>query len=49
MAESLKDSVSAINRISSRIMAVRIDTKEGYWTIISVCTPQAGCPAHEKD
>ncbi|XGW33869.1 hypothetical protein V3C99_017946 [Haemonchus contortus] len=29
MAESLKDSVSAVNRISSRIMAVTIDTKEG--------------------
>ncbi|VDO21549.1 unnamed protein product [Haemonchus placei] len=30
-------------------MAVRIDTKEGYWTIISVYAPQAGCPVYEKD
>ncbi|XGW18669.1 hypothetical protein V3C99_002905 [Haemonchus contortus] len=49
VAESLKDSVSAVSRISSRIMAVRIDTKDGYWTIISVYAPQAGCPVYEKD
>ncbi|XGW22799.1 hypothetical protein V3C99_005206, partial [Haemonchus contortus] len=49
VAESLKDSVSVVSRISSRIMAVRIETKEGYWTIISVYAPQAGCPAYEKD
>ncbi|PIO73113.1 hypothetical protein TELCIR_04931 [Teladorsagia circumcincta] len=27
-------------------MAVRIDTKDGYWTIYA---PQAGCPESEKD
>ncbi|VDO20342.1 unnamed protein product [Haemonchus placei] len=48
VAESLKESVSAVSRISSRIMAVRIDTKEGYWTIISVYAPKAGCPVYEK-
>uniref|UniRef100_A0A7I4Z257 SH3 domain-containing protein n=1 Tax=Haemonchus contortus TaxID=6289 RepID=A0A7I4Z257_HAECO len=49
VADSLKDSVSAVIRISSRIMALRIDTKKGYWTIISVYAPQAGCPVYEKD
>ncbi|PIO61390.1 hypothetical protein TELCIR_17088, partial [Teladorsagia circumcincta] len=49
VAESLKDHVSAVNRISDRIMAVRIDTKEGYWTVISVYAPQAGYPEDEKD
>ncbi|XGW03141.1 hypothetical protein V3C99_014828 [Haemonchus contortus] len=49
VAESLKGSVSAVSRISSKIMAVRIDTKEGYWTIITVYAPQAGCPVYEKD
>ncbi|VDO37280.1 unnamed protein product [Haemonchus placei] len=48
VAESLKDSVSAVSRISSRVTAVRIDT-EGYWTITSVYAPQAGCPVYEKD
>ncbi|PIO67649.1 hypothetical protein TELCIR_10589 [Teladorsagia circumcincta] len=37
VAESLKDYVSAVNRVSDRIMAVRIDA------------PQAGCPESEKD
>ncbi|XGW34800.1 hypothetical protein V3C99_018654 [Haemonchus contortus] len=36
-------------KISSRIVAVRIGTKEEYWTIISVYAPQAGCPIYEKD
>ncbi|XGW12159.1 hypothetical protein V3C99_013104 [Haemonchus contortus] len=49
VADSLKDSVSAVNRVSSRIISVRIDTKEGNWTIISVYAPQAGCPIYEKD
>ncbi|XGW34176.1 hypothetical protein V3C99_018193 [Haemonchus contortus] len=49
VAESLEDSVSAVSRINSRIMAIRIDTEEGYWTIISVYAPQAGCPVYEKD
>ncbi|XGW19497.1 hypothetical protein V3C99_003389 [Haemonchus contortus] len=49
VADSLKDSVSAVNRVSSRIISVRIDTKEGNWTIISVYAPQASCPIYEKD
>uniref|UniRef100_A0A7I4YVT3 Reverse transcriptase domain-containing protein n=1 Tax=Haemonchus contortus TaxID=6289 RepID=A0A7I4YVT3_HAECO len=49
VADSLKDSVSAVNRVSSRIISVKIDTKEGNWTIISVYAPQAGCPIYEKD
>ncbi|XGW18605.1 hypothetical protein V3C99_002873 [Haemonchus contortus] len=48
-AEPLQDSVTTVNRVSSRIMVVRIDTKEGQWTIISVYAPQAGCPVYEKD
>ncbi|VDO41092.1 unnamed protein product [Haemonchus placei] len=49
VAESLDDFVSAVNRTSSRIMAVRIDTKEGYWRIMLVYAAQAGCPVYEKD
>ncbi|PIO59070.1 hypothetical protein TELCIR_19479, partial [Teladorsagia circumcincta] len=49
VAESLKDYISAVNRVSDRIMAVRIDTKEGYWTILSVYAPQGGCPECEQD
>ncbi|VDO62221.1 unnamed protein product [Heligmosomoides polygyrus] len=30
-------------------MSLRLDTKEGYWTIMSVCAPQVGCPEHDKD
>ncbi|PIO55466.1 hypothetical protein TELCIR_23147, partial [Teladorsagia circumcincta] len=30
-------------------MAVRIDTKECYWTVLSVYAPQTGCPDSEKD
>ncbi|PIO52810.1 hypothetical protein TELCIR_25879, partial [Teladorsagia circumcincta] len=30
-------------------MAARINTEEGYWTVIFVYAPQAGCPESEKD
>ncbi|VDO80333.1 unnamed protein product [Heligmosomoides polygyrus] len=36
VAESLKDSVAAIQRISDRIMSLRPNTKESCWTIMSV-------------
>ncbi|VDP13261.1 unnamed protein product [Heligmosomoides polygyrus] len=49
VAESLKDSVAAVQRISDRIMSLRLDTKEGYWTVMSVYTPQTGCTEHYKD
>ncbi|PIO67581.1 hypothetical protein TELCIR_10661 [Teladorsagia circumcincta] len=39
---------SAVDRNSDRIKAVRVDTKEGYWTILSVCAPQTDCPESEK-
>uniref|UniRef100_A0A7I4YGS6 PPM-type phosphatase domain-containing protein n=1 Tax=Haemonchus contortus TaxID=6289 RepID=A0A7I4YGS6_HAECO len=48
VAESLKDPVSTVNRVSSRIMAVRIDTKEVNWSIISEHAPQAGCLVYKK-
>ena len=49
VAESLKDCVSTVNRISDRIMGVRMDTKEGYWTVLTVYAPQSGCSETEKD
>ncbi|VDO87408.1 unnamed protein product [Heligmosomoides polygyrus] len=49
VAESLRDSVAAVQRINDRIMSLRLDTKEGYWTVMSVYAPQTGCPEHEKD
>ncbi|VDL76761.1 unnamed protein product [Nippostrongylus brasiliensis] len=49
VSESIKDSVSAVRRISDRIMSLRIETKEGCWTIISVYAPQTGCPEKDKD
>uniref|UniRef100_A0A7I4YIF9 Endonuclease exonuclease phosphatase domain containing protein n=1 Tax=Haemonchus contortus TaxID=6289 RepID=A0A7I4YIF9_HAECO len=36
MVESLKKSVSAVNKVIKRIPTVRIGTKEGYWKITSV-------------
>ncbi|XGW34039.1 hypothetical protein V3C99_018083 [Haemonchus contortus] len=30
-------------------MTVRIDTKDGYWTIKPLYAPQVGCPVVEKD
>ncbi|VDP07307.1 unnamed protein product [Heligmosomoides polygyrus] len=30
-------------------MSLRLDTKEGYWTIMSIYAPQTGCPEHVKD
>ncbi|VDL76690.1 unnamed protein product [Nippostrongylus brasiliensis] len=47
ISESITDSVSAVQRMGDRIMPVRIDTKEGSWTIVSVYAPQTGCP--DKD
>ncbi|VDP55815.1 unnamed protein product [Heligmosomoides polygyrus] len=35
--------------INDRIMSLRLDTKEGYWTIMSVYAPQTGCSEHDKD
>ncbi|VDL74425.1 unnamed protein product [Nippostrongylus brasiliensis] len=49
ISECVKDSVSAVQRISDRVMSVRIDMKEGSWTIVSVYAPQTGCPDKEKD
>ncbi|VDP55773.1 unnamed protein product [Heligmosomoides polygyrus] len=49
VAESLKDSVAAVQRINDRIMSLRLDTKEDYWTIMSVYAPQTGCSEHDKD
>ncbi|VDO64953.1 unnamed protein product [Heligmosomoides polygyrus] len=49
VAESLKDSVAAVQRINDRIMSLWLDTKEGYWTIMSVYAPQTGCSEHDKD
>ncbi|VDL78262.1 unnamed protein product [Nippostrongylus brasiliensis] len=30
-------------------MSVRMETKEGYWTLISIYPPQNGCPEKDKD
>ncbi|VDO60286.1 unnamed protein product [Haemonchus placei] len=49
VAEPSKDSVSTINRISSRIISVRIDTKEGYYATLSVYANQADWPVYQKD
>ncbi|VDO87373.1 unnamed protein product [Heligmosomoides polygyrus] len=49
VTESLKESVAAVQSLSDRIMSLRLDTKEGYWTVMSVYAPQTGCPEHEKD
>ncbi|VDO73921.1 unnamed protein product, partial [Heligmosomoides polygyrus] len=49
VAESLKDSVAAVQRINDSIMSLWLDTKEGYWIIMSVYAPQTGCSEHDKD
>ncbi|VDO82665.1 unnamed protein product [Heligmosomoides polygyrus] len=49
IAESFEDSVATVQRISDRIMSLLLDTKEGYWTVISVYSSQTGCPEHDKD
>ncbi|WKY12571.1 hypothetical protein Q1695_003842 [Nippostrongylus brasiliensis] len=49
VSEGLKDSVSAVRRINDRIITVRLDMKDGCWTIISVYAPQTGCSEEEKD
>ncbi|VDL73803.1 unnamed protein product [Nippostrongylus brasiliensis] len=49
ISESIKDSVYAVRRVSDTIMSVRMETKEGCWTTISVCAPQTGCPEKGKD
>ncbi|VDO75399.1 unnamed protein product [Heligmosomoides polygyrus] len=48
VAESLKDSVATVQRINDRIMSLRLDTKEGYWTIMPVYAPQTGCSENDK-
>ncbi|VDP32474.1 unnamed protein product [Heligmosomoides polygyrus] len=45
----MEDSVAAVQRISERIMSLRLDTKKGYWIVMSVYALQAGCPEHDRD
>ncbi|VDL83782.1 unnamed protein product [Nippostrongylus brasiliensis] len=49
ISESIKDSVSAVRRVSDRIMSLRMETKVVCWTTISVYAPQTGCPEKDKD
>ncbi|EPB69108.1 hypothetical protein ANCCEY_11803 [Ancylostoma ceylanicum] len=45
----LKAHVSSVNRISDRIISLRIATKDGFWTVISVYAPQCGCTDDDKE
>ncbi|VDL76640.1 unnamed protein product [Nippostrongylus brasiliensis] len=49
VSEALEDSVSAVHRINNRIMTLRVEMKEGCWTIISAYAPQTGCSENDKD
>ncbi|EPB67324.1 hypothetical protein ANCCEY_13583, partial [Ancylostoma ceylanicum] len=48
VAGTLKEHVLSVNRVSERLISVRIATNEGFWTVISVYAPQCGCPEADE-
>ncbi|EPB68568.1 hypothetical protein ANCCEY_12338 [Ancylostoma ceylanicum] len=49
IAGPLKEHVSSVNRISDRIISLRIATEDGFWTVVSVYAPQCGCTEADKE
>ncbi|EYB91609.1 hypothetical protein Y032_0204g1894 [Ancylostoma ceylanicum] len=45
----LAEHVSSVNRVSDRIISLRIATKDGFWTVVSVYAPQCGCTEADKE
>ncbi|EPB77675.1 hypothetical protein ANCCEY_03266 [Ancylostoma ceylanicum] len=45
----LKEHVSSVNRVSDNIISLRIATKDGFWTVVSVYAPQCGCTEADKE
>ncbi|EPB73133.1 hypothetical protein ANCCEY_07783 [Ancylostoma ceylanicum] len=48
VAGTLKEHVFTVNRVSDRLISVRITTGEGFWNVTSVYAPQCGCAEAEK-
>ncbi|KAK6760556.1 hypothetical protein RB195_021861 [Necator americanus] len=46
--ESFRNSVTAVDRLSDRLMAVKVDTGEVELRVVSAYAPQAGCSEKEK-
>ncbi|EYC34276.1 hypothetical protein Y032_0001g336 [Ancylostoma ceylanicum] len=49
VSEPLKEYVSSVNRVSDRIISLRVATEDGFWTVMSVYAPQCGCTEAEKE
>ncbi|EPB65329.1 hypothetical protein ANCCEY_15608, partial [Ancylostoma ceylanicum] len=45
----LKEHVSSVIRVSDKIISLRIATKDGFWTVVSVYAPQCGCTEAGKE
>ncbi|EPB75347.1 hypothetical protein ANCCEY_05561 [Ancylostoma ceylanicum] len=41
--------VSSVNRVSDRIISLRIATEAGFWTVVPVYAPQCGCIEADKE
>ncbi|EPB67156.1 hypothetical protein ANCCEY_13749 [Ancylostoma ceylanicum] len=48
VAGTLKEHVLSLNRVSERLISVRIATGKGFWTVMSVYAPHCGCPEADK-
>ncbi|KAK6746049.1 hypothetical protein RB195_012270 [Necator americanus] len=46
--ESFRNSVTAVDRLSDRLMAVKVDTGEVELRVVSAYAPQMGCSEEEK-
>ncbi|KAK6735778.1 hypothetical protein RB195_018799 [Necator americanus] len=46
--ESFRNSVTAVDRLSDRLMAVKVDTEEVELRVVSAYAPQMGCSEEEK-
>ena len=49
VSENLRDSITAVDRISDRLMSIRIATGTTTAHVISCYAPQPGCAAEERD
>uniref|UniRef100_A0A914XAH1 Endonuclease/exonuclease/phosphatase domain-containing protein n=1 Tax=Plectus sambesii TaxID=2011161 RepID=A0A914XAH1_9BILA len=48
ICDELKDKVVDVQRVSNRLMLVKLDMKEGLVNIVSAYAPQGGCSSEDK-
>ena len=49
ISDKFRDSVVEVNRVSDRLMSIKIDSGTTILRVVSCYAPQANCPSDEKD